>query len=79
MITLKNKSNSPSLNTSQLDLSNIADGTCINLFQGNLSLPVDIITLPGCNDLNCDISLVYQSQVWDRIDEWNKDDFIDLL
>lgn len=74
MITLKNKSNSPSLNTSQLDLSNIADGTCINLFQGNLSLPVDIITLPGCNELNCDVSLLYQSQVWERINEWNKDD-----
>nr|AYC64264.1 hypothetical protein [Pseudobryopsis hainanensis] len=74
MSSLQQQSNSPGLNTGQLDAQNVSDGTSINLFQGNLSMPVEVVSLPGLNNLNCEINLIYQSQVSDRVDQWNLDD-----
>nr|YP_009130509.1 hypothetical protein [Bryopsis plumosa]CEO91039.1 hypothetical protein [Bryopsis plumosa] len=71
MASLTQQSNSPGINYGQLDAQNISDGTAINLFQGNLSMPVEIISLPGLNSLNCDINIIYQSQVTEKVDLWN--------
>lgn len=71
MCSLTQQSNSPGINYGQLDAQNISDGAAINLFQGNLSMPVEVISLPGLNSLNCDINIIYQSQVTEKVDQWN--------
>nr|AYC64514.1 hypothetical protein [Pseudoderbesia arbuscula] len=74
MSALTQQSNSPGINFGQLDEQNVTDGTSVNLFQGNLSMPLEVISLPGLNDLNCDINLIYQSQVTEIVDRWNLED-----
>nr|YP_009330301.1 hypothetical protein [Lambia antarctica]ANN39012.1 hypothetical protein [Lambia antarctica] len=74
MSSIAQQSNSPGLNFGQLDTQNGSEGTSINLFQGNLSMPAEVISLPGLNSLNCDINLIYQSQVTEKVDQWNLED-----
>ena len=74
MTSLTQQSNSPGLNTGQLDAETISNGTSINLFQGNISMPLELISLPGLNNHNCDLTLLYQSQVDTKVGVWNMDD-----
>lgn len=43
----------------------------INLFRGDVNLPLELISLPGRGDLDVKITLMYQSNIHNEVDIWN--------
>lgn len=70
---------SPQLTLGQLGGGALSSGDIVNLFRGNLSFPLEVLSLPGRNGLNCKVNLLYQSNVQYSIDHWNLDKPTDIL
>lgn len=45
----------------------------VNLFRGDLNLPLNLVSLPGRNGLNVGVSIMYRSDVKGSINTWNRD------
>ncbi len=71
--TNSNNAASPQLTLGQLGSSALASGNIVNLFRGNLSFPIEVLSLPGRNGLDCKVNLLYQSNVQYSVDKWNLD------
>jgi hypothetical protein len=64
----------PKINAFSLKPDNLgAISNSINLFTGDLSLPLNLISLPGKGDLSIDISINYNSNIQDVVEVWNLD------
>ena len=63
----------PPLTLGQSGGGALGSGDIVNLFQGSLSFPLEILTLPGRNGLECKVNLLYQSHVQDSVEQWNLD------
>ncbi|KAB2881558.1 RHS repeat-associated core domain-containing protein [bacterium] len=46
-------------------------GNSVNLFNGDLALPLNLISLPGRNGLDASVSIAYSSNIHHLIDTWN--------
>ena len=54
----------PAIRTFQLDAGGVGEATNhVNLFRGNLTYPLDLVTLPGRNGVDAKVTAVYQSNV----------------
>ena len=72
--TLDNLSNTPTIRTFQMDsggVGNITDS--VNLFRGDVNLPINIVSLPGRGGLEAKVTLMYQSNIQNNVDTWNLD------
>ena len=70
---------SPRLYTAQIGGDAIGSGDVVNLFRGNLGFPLELLSLPGRNGLECKMKLLYQSNVQYTIDKWNLDNPTDIV
>lgn len=64
--------NTPAIRNFQFDseaLGKIKDS--INLFRGDVNLPLNLISLTGRNGLEVNVSVMYESNVQNSIDTWN--------
>src|SRR5687767_737647 len=72
--TLGTQSQVPSIRPFQMDpggLGSIADA--VNLFRGEITLPLTLVSLTGRGGLNANATLVYNSNVARQVDLWNLD------
>lgn len=51
----------------------------INLFRGNLSFPLNIVSLPSLNNLDLSINLLYQCESYNSVDKWNLENQTDIV
>jgi len=62
----------PEINTFATNQDNLgAIGNSINLFTGDVNLPLNLISLPGRGGLDVNVSLLYSSNVQNIVDTWN--------
>ena len=54
------------------DASGAAAGS-VNLFTGDVALPMNLIALPGHNGLDVNVSISYSSNVQHQVNVWNQD------
>ncbi|NEO83330.1 MAG: hypothetical protein F6J87_03565 [Spirulina sp. SIO3F2] len=62
----------PAIRTFQMDgggIGNIPDS--VNLFRGDVNLPLELISLPGRGDLDVKVAIMYQSNIQNLVDIWN--------
>ena len=62
----------PSIRTFQMGgggIGNIANS--VNLFRGDVNLPLELVSLPGRGDLDVKIAIMYQSNIQNLVDTWN--------
>lgn len=62
----------PSIRTFQMgggEIGNIANS--VNLFRGDVNLPLELVSLPGRGDLDVKIAIIYQSNIQNLVDTWN--------
>ena len=45
----------------------------VNKFRGSVSLPIDLLTLPGRQGLDVKLSVLYSSNIRNSLDTWNSD------
>jgi RHS repeat-associated protein len=70
----------PGINGGQLDLGSIGDiGKSVNLFRGDVNLPLKLVSLSGRNNLDASITAFYGSNVHYLVNTWNKDAPTDIL
>lgn len=50
-----------------------AASNSVNLFTGDVALPVNLISLPGHNGLDVSVSIAYSSNVQNSVATWNKE------
>ncbi len=50
-----------------------AASNSVNLFTGNVTFPVNLIALPGHNNLNASVSMSYNSSVRQQAGTWNRE------
>jgi len=64
----------PTIKTFAMDagLSGAATGS-VNLFSGDVALPLSLISLPGHNGLDVNVSISYSSNVQNIVGSWNLD------
>jgi hypothetical protein len=48
-----------------------AASNSVNLFTGDVALPLNLVSLPGQNGLDVNVSISYSSNVQDIVDTWN--------
>ncbi len=48
-----------------------AVGKSVNLFSGDVNLPVNLVSLPGPNGLGVNVTAVYNSNIQNHVDTWN--------
>ncbi len=48
-----------------------AVGNSVNLFSGDVNLPVNLVSLPGLNGLGVNVTAVYNSNIQNQVDTWN--------
>jgi hypothetical protein len=57
------------------DLPNLpntgAASNSVNLFTGDVALPLNLVSLPGANGLDVNVSIAYNSNVQNIVDTWN--------
>lgn len=75
----RNNAVSPQLLLGQLGGNALSSGDIVNLFRGNLSFPLEVLSLPGRNGLDCTVNLLYQSNVQYSIDNWNLESPADIV
>ena len=64
----------PSIQPFQLDPGGNGEvANSVNLFRGDLNLPLNLVTLPGRNGLNVAVSIMYRSDVKGSVNTWNRD------
>ncbi|MCP4153482.1 MAG: RHS repeat-associated core domain-containing protein [bacterium] len=70
--TTRAKLNQPGVKEFQLDSSAVGDVTkSVNLYRGDVNLPLKLVGLPGPNGLDLNISAFYESNVTRDVDKWN--------
>lgn len=64
----------PQIRSFQLDSGSIGNvSNSINLFQGNVNLPITLVSLPGKGGMQINVSAFYQSTVKTQISTFNRD------
>jgi hypothetical protein len=53
--------------------ANGAAASSVNLFTGDVALPMNLISVPGHNGLDVNVSISYSSNVQNQVNVWNKD------
>jgi large repetitive protein len=48
-----------------------AAANSVNLYTGDLHLPINLVSLPGRNGLDVNVSIAYSSNVQNQVDTWN--------
>lgn len=43
----------------------------VNLFRGDVNLPLELISLPGRGDLDVKVAIMYQSNIQNLVDTWS--------
>lgn len=68
------QANLPDLNTSQFGAGGVGDiASSVNLFRGDVNLPLTLIDLPGINGLSVSVSASYGSNVRTAVETSNQD------
>jgi hypothetical protein len=63
---------SPEIKGFSLSPDNVgAIANTVNLYTGDLSLPLSLISIPGRNGLDVGVSIMYNSGVQNQVDTWN--------
>ncbi len=64
----------PAIRSFQFDSDAIGDiENSVNLFRGDVNIPLNLVTLPGRGDLDVSVQALYQSNVQDEVQRWNLD------
>ncbi len=64
--------NSPAIRGFQLDSNAIGDAQkSVNLFRGDVNLPLKLVSLPGTNGLDLNLSAFYSGAIGQQPDTWN--------
>ncbi len=67
-----NLSKLPAIRTFQMDGSGVSSiPNSVNLFRGDVNLPLELISLPGRGDLDVKVAIMYQSNIQSLVDTWN--------
>ena len=62
----------PAIRTFQMEGGGIGNiPNSVNLFRGDVNLPLELITLPGRGDLDVKVAIMYQSNIQNLVDTWN--------
>ena len=62
----------PAIRTFQMDGGGIGSiPNAVNLFRGDVNLPLELISLPGRGDLDIKVAIMYQSNIQNLVDSWN--------
>ncbi len=62
----------PAIRTFQMDGGGIGSiPNAVNLFRGDVNLPLELISLPGRGDLDVKVAIMYQSNIQNLVDTWN--------
>jgi len=62
----------PAIRTFQMDGSGVSSiPNSVNLFRGDVNLPLELISLPGRGDLDVKVAIMYQSNIQNLVDTWN--------
>ncbi len=62
----------PAIQTFQMDGGGIGNiPNAVNLFRGDVNLPLELISLPGRGDLDVKVVIIYQSNIQNLVDTWN--------
>ncbi|HAC64987.1 MAG TPA: hypothetical protein DCF68_16010 [Cyanothece sp. UBA12306] len=62
----------PAIRTFQMDGSGIGSiPNAVNLFRGDVNLPLELISLPGRGELDVKVAIMYQSNIQNLVDTWN--------
>ncbi len=62
----------PAIRTFQMDGGGIGNiPNAVNLFRGDVNLPLELISLPGRGDLDVKVVIIYQSNIQNLVDTWN--------
>jgi RHS repeat-associated protein len=62
----------PAIRTFQMDGGGIGNlPNAVNLFQGDVNLPLELITLQGRGELDVKVAIMYQSNIQNLVDTWN--------
>jgi len=72
--SLQGESQTPSIRSFQIDPNGLGGiSESINLFRGDINLPLKLITITSRSGLQAGASLVYQSNLGKQADTWNQD------
>ncbi|HVH12940.1 MAG TPA: hypothetical protein VM759_07810, partial [Longimicrobium sp.] len=64
----------PPLSAPQMDAGAVGSiENSVNLFRGEVSLPLELVVLPGRNDLDLKVTAFYGSSVHQAVRTWNRD------
>jgi RHS repeat-associated protein len=64
----------PPLSTQQMDAGAVGSiENSVNLFRGEVNLPLDLVSFPGRNDLDLKLTALYSSSVHQAVRTWNRD------
>lgn len=70
----------PTIRTFQMDGSGIGSiPNAVNLFRGDVNLPLELVSLPGRGDLDIKVAIMYQSNIQNLVDTWNMDNPTGIL
>lgn len=62
----------PKINTFSLNFDNLgAINNSVNLFTGDVNLPLNLVSLPGRNGLDVNVAISYNSNIQNFADTWN--------
>lgn len=62
----------PAIRTFQMDGGGIGNiPNAVNLFRGDVNLPLELVSLPGRGDLDVKVAIMYQSNIQNLVDTWN--------
>ncbi|ELS03519.1 RHS repeat-associated core domain protein [Xenococcus sp. PCC 7305] len=62
----------PVIRTFQIDGGGIGNiPNAVNLFRGDVNLPLELISLPGRSDLDVQVAIMYRSNIQNLVDTWN--------
>jgi hypothetical protein len=65
-------SKAPDIKTFALDLNQVgALANSVNLFTGQVNLPINLISMSGRNGLDVNVSISYSSNVKNNVETWN--------
>ncbi len=73
-------SSQPKIKAGQFDLGEIGDvNNSLNLYRGEVNLPLTLASLPGRGGLSVTVSAMYSSNVKNQVNTWNLDYPTDVL
>ena len=73
-------SSAPGINGGQIDSGSLGDiSNSVNMFRGDVNLPLTLVHLQGASGLDIDIKAFYGSNVHDQVKTWNMTASTDIL